>query len=75
MLIWSQGLSKGKDTAPRPDPFSDLGCLRGRGKTATLLNPRLSSQTLQVWVPVLSLTCCVMLDNLPNYSHLTFHIF
>lgn len=75
LFIWSQGLSKDKDTAPRPDPFSDLGCLYGRDKIVTLLKPRLLSQTLQVWVPVLSLTRCVMLDNLLNYPYLTFHIF
>lgn len=60
---------------PRPDPFSDLGCLYGRGKVAKLLKPRIWSQTLQVWVPVLSLTSCVTLDNLLNYPSLTFCIF
>lgn len=79
LFIWSQGLSVDSDTAapptPRPDPFSDLGCLYGRGKVAKLLKPRIWSQTLQVWVPVLSLTSCVTLDNLLNYPSLTFRIF
>ena len=79
LFIWSQGLSVDSDTAappiPRPDPFSDLGCLYGRGKVAKLLKPRIWSQTLQVWVPVLSLTSCVTLDNLLNYPSLTFCIF
>lgn len=80
LFIWSQGLSVDSDTAapphpPGPDPFSDLGCLHGRGKVAKLLKPRIWSQTLQVWVPVLSLTSCVTLDNLLNYPSLTFRIF
>ena len=60
---------------PRPDPFSGLGCLYSRGKVAMLLKPRIWSQTLQVWVPVLSFTSYITLDNLLNYSSLTFRIF
>lgn len=67
--LWEQGHS------PPPRPFSDLGCLYGRGKTVTLLKPGLRSQTLQGRVRFSHLLAVWCWTIYLNYPYLTFHIF